>query len=289
MGQISPEHLDALCELDNITLGSAATKLERLAGIQVKMIKPKAEEVSMSEAGKKIPVEDRVSLVMAYSGDYGGEMAFVFSRGDVSVLVDALVSQGKASSFDDAMMVIGKEISEGIKESLAMLISRANLSCSPQAVIEGDPPLEGDVVFIEMQFKLDEGRVSSHFWHIVPVDLGQKLASDMLGELDAQLQEFEKKAKEDTPKVSERKEEKKDGVPDIMIEVAVRLANKKMLFQELWDVNPGAVLEFPQYVSQPVDVVHKGKVIAKAQVVVVGERFGVRITEVKDYVKGLSG
>ncbi len=290
MGSVSPEHLDALCELDNITLGAAAIRLEKNAGIQVKMIKPKAEELPIDEAIGRIPVDEKVIIVLAYAGDYGGEMAFIFPKDDVSVLADALVSQNKSDNFESAMMFIGQEIAEGINESLAMLISRSNLSCSAQTVIEEKPPFEGDVVFIEIQLKLDGGRVSSHFWHLVPVDLGNKLASDMLGELGAQLEEFEKKTKEE--KKSEkgpRKDEKTEAIPDIMVEVAVRLANKRMLFQDLWEVNPGDVIEFPQYVSQPVELVYKERVIAMAQVVVVGERFGVRITEVKNYAKGISG
>ncbi len=295
MGKVSPEHLDALCELDNITLGAAAVRLEKSSGIQVKMIKPKAEEFSMGEAINKIPAEEKVGIVLAYTGDYGGEMAFIFSKSDISVLTDALIAQGKADNFDSAMMFIGQEIAEGINESLAMLISRSNLSCSAQAVLEERPPFEDDVVFIEIQLKLNGGQVDSRFWHLVPVELGNKLASDMLGELDAQLEQFEKRAKQEKQEKKEKKEEERQQkteedelIPDIMVEVAVRLANKKMVFQDLWDINPGDVIEFPQYVSQPVELVYKQKVIAMAQVVVVGERFGVRITEVKDYAKGIS-
>ncbi len=283
---LSPEYLDALCELDNITLGSAATKLEGIAGIQVKMIKPKAEELPFSEAMAKLPEGAKTAVVMEYSGDYGGEMAFVFKKDDLDYLLSAIDSSGKADSPESAL---SQGMAEGINETLAMLISRKNLKCVPGSVVDGVPEFEGNVVFIEMQFRLDEGKVSSHFWHIVPTQLGEKLASDMLGELSAQLEEFEAKAQDSGEQKGVEAGSPVEDVPDVMVQLSVVLANKSMVFQELWDLNPGSVIEFPQYVSQPVDVVLNGKSIAKAQVVTVGEKFGVRITEVSDYVKGVGG
>ncbi len=283
---LSPEYLDALCELDNITLGSAATKLEGIAGIQVKMIKPKAEELPFSEAMAKLPEEPKKAVIMEYSGDYGGEMAFVFKKDDLDHLLSAVAS---SQGIDSPEVALSQKMAEGINETLAMLISRKNLKCLAGSVIEEVPGFEGDVVFIEMQFRLDEGKVSSHFWHIVPSQLGERLAGDMLGELSAQLEEFEVKAKDSRDKKALEEERPVEDVPDVMVRLSVVLANKRMLFQDLWDLNPGSVIEFPQYVSQPVDVVLNGKSIAKAQVVTVGEKFGVRITEVSDYVKGIGG
>ncbi len=290
MEKISPEHLDALSELDNITLGLSAIRLEKATGIPVKMIKPKAVGSSLSEAVHKIPVENRVSLIFKYSGDCEGEMAFIFSRDDLSRLVQALVSQGKADSFDTGLRIVGREIGEGINEGMSTLIPQSELSCSVKEIIEGDPAFEEeDVVFIEGQFLLEKGDIKSHFWHLIPVSLGNSLASTMLGEIDSQLKEFEKKARQDVAKEDHKKEEIISDVPDIMIEIGVRLAHKRLLFRELWEINPGETIEFPQYVSQPVDVVYKNKVIAKGQIVVVGEKFGVRVTEVQDYVKNIGG
>ncbi len=295
MGKVSPEHLDALCEMDNITLGAAATSLEKASGIQVKMIKPKAKELSLEEALAQLDsVADKVFLIMQLDGDYSGKCAFVFSQKDISVLIEALSQKEEiGSEFDERLIYVGSQIGKSIVESLSMLVMKTNIVCQPVEVKRDLAGLADDVVFIEMQFKLGGGQVDSHFWHIIPVELGNRLASDMLGEMDAQLKEFEEKSKkqdqtkEPTAQEQKKQEQLKD-IPDIMVQVAVRLASKKMLFQELWDLNLGSVIEFPQYVSQPVDVIMKNKVVAKAQVVTVGEKFGVRITEVKDYAKGIS-
>ena len=289
MPKVSPEHLDAVCEIDNITLGAAAVNLEKLAGIQVKMIKPKAVETDFKLALDSISVKDKVFLLFKYDEGYDQSFALVFSESDIALLIERLSqSIGQELDLEQGLMKVGEQVAQAIGDSLAMLIMNKKITCSPYAVSKEPPNELGDeLVLVEMQFKLNDGQVNSLFWHMLSVDLANSLAADMLGEIDAQLQEFEEKAKE------ESKEEKKKSddlikVPDIMAEVRVRLARKKMLFSDLWELGPGAVIEFPQYISQPVDVTMKDRVIARAQVVTVGENFGVRITEVRDYAKDIS-
>ncbi len=289
MPKVSPEHLDAVCEIDNITLGAAAVNLEKLAGIQVKMIKPKAVETDFKLALDSISVKDKVFLLFKYDEGYDQSFALVFSESDIALLIERLSqSIGQELDLEQGLMKVGEQVAQAIGDSLAMLIMNKKITCSPYAVSKEPPNELGDeLVLVEMQFKLNDGQVNSLFWHMLSVDLANSLAADMLGEIDAQLQEFEEKAKQ------ESKEEKKKSddlikVPDIMAEVRVRLARKKMLFSDLWELGPGAVIEFPQYISQPVDVTMKDRVIARAQVVTVGENFGVRITEVRDYAKDIS-
>ena len=289
MPKVSPEHLDAVCEMDNITLGAAAVNLEKLTGIQVKMIKPKAIETDFKSALDSISAQDKVFLLFKYDEGYGQSFALVFSESDVSVLIEKLSqSLGESLDLEQGLMKVGEQVAQAIGDSLAMLIMNKKITCSPYVVSKEAPSELGDeIVLVEMQFRLNDGQVNSLFWHMLSVDLANGLAADMLGEIDAQLQEFEQKARQDS-KEEKKKTEDLISVPDIMAEIRVRLAQKKMLFSELWELGPGAVIEFPQYISQPVDVTMKDKVIAKAQVVTVGENFGVRITEVRDYAKDIS-
>jgi len=62
--------------------------------------------------------------------------------------------------------------------------------------------------------------------------------------------------------------------------VHVELGRVELTVQELLEMTPGSVLELDKAVGEPVEVYVSGKLIAKGEVVVVlGERLGVRITE----------
>ncbi|MCS7263437.1 MAG: FliM/FliN family flagellar motor switch protein [Armatimonadetes bacterium] len=62
--------------------------------------------------------------------------------------------------------------------------------------------------------------------------------------------------------------------------VHVELGRVELTVQELIELTPGSVLEIDKTVGEPVEVYVAGKLIARGEVVVVlGERLGVRITE----------
>lgn len=69
-------------------------------------------------------------------------------------------------------------------------------------------------------------------------------------------------------------------VATLELPVQVELGRVEVTVQELLELSPGSVLELDKAVGEPVEVYVAGKLIAKGEVVVVlGERLGVRITE----------
>ena len=74
------------------------------------------------------------------------------------------------------------------------------------------------------------------------------------------------------------------GQIDILLEtvmaVSVQLGQVRMQVQELLQMGPGSVLKLDKKVGEPVDVFLQGTKFATGQLVVVGDRLGVRIKEV---------
>jgi flagellar motor switch protein FliN/FliY len=68
---------------------------------------------------------------------------------------------------------------------------------------------------------------------------------------------------------------------DVQVEVIVELGRARMLVAELLQLHPGAVVELSKTAGEPVDLVVGGKVIARGEVVVVDENFGIRITDIQ--------
>ena len=67
---------------------------------------------------------------------------------------------------------------------------------------------------------------------------------------------------------------------DINLEVVVELGRTKKKINEILELSQGSIIELDRVSGEPVDLLINGKVVAKGEVVVIDEYFGVRITEI---------
>ena len=67
---------------------------------------------------------------------------------------------------------------------------------------------------------------------------------------------------------------------DIPLELTVEVGRRNMTMGELIDLMPGTVVELDRPAGGQLDILANGKIIAKGEAVVVGDRYGVRILEV---------
>jgi len=71
-----------------------------------------------------------------------------------------------------------------------------------------------------------------------------------------------------------------DLLLDVPLEVTVELGKTSKSIKEILDFAPGTVVELNRLAGEPIDVLVNGKYVAKGEVVVMGEAFGIRITDV---------
>ena len=69
-------------------------------------------------------------------------------------------------------------------------------------------------------------------------------------------------------------------IMDVPLEVTVELGRTSNSISEILDFAPGTILELDKIAGEPVDVLVNGKFVAKGEVVVIEESFGVRVTEI---------
>ncbi len=67
---------------------------------------------------------------------------------------------------------------------------------------------------------------------------------------------------------------------DIPLEISAEIGRTKMFIRDLLKLNQGSIIELEKFAGEPVEVYVNGKLMAKGEVVVVNDRFGVRITEI---------
>jgi len=89
------------------------------------------------------------------------------------------------------------------------------------------------------------------------------------------------------PAFSELSDEKKSDpgrdinfLLDIPLVVTVEIGRTRMLIKDLLQLGQGSVVEFDKLVGEPMEVLVNDKLIARGEVVVVNEKFGIRLTDI---------
>ena len=85
---------------------------------------------------------------------------------------------------------------------------------------------------------------------------------------------------EEGGKAGESKEANLDLILDIPLSVTVELGRSKMLINDLLQLGQGSIIELTKLVGDPLEVLVNDKLVARGEVVVVNEKFGVRLTDI---------
>jgi len=78
-----------------------------------------------------------------------------------------------------------------------------------------------------------------------------------------------------------------DMLLDVGLEISVELGRTRMKFRDVLNLSNGSVVELSRQVSEPVDILVNGALLASGEVVVVDDHFAVRITKLLNRVERL--
>lgn len=79
-----------------------------------------------------------------------------------------------------------------------------------------------------------------------------------------------------------------DIILDVPLKITVELGRTELRIRQVLELGPGSIVELDKLAGEPVDVLVNGKLIAKGEVVVIDEDFGVKITDIVSQAKRLS-
>lgn len=71
-----------------------------------------------------------------------------------------------------------------------------------------------------------------------------------------------------------------DFILDIPLQVKVEVGRTRMMIQELLQLGKGSVIELNKLLGEPFEVMVNDKLVARGEVVVVNDRFGIRLTDI---------
>ena len=69
---------------------------------------------------------------------------------------------------------------------------------------------------------------------------------------------------------------------NIEVDMSIEVARTEISIRDLLRLNEGSVVELDRLAGEPLDILINGTMIAKGEVVMVGERFGIRFSEIVD-------
>ena len=69
-------------------------------------------------------------------------------------------------------------------------------------------------------------------------------------------------------------------VRDIPLEVTVELGRTRLLIRDIMDLSSGSIIELDKIAGEPVDLFANGLLVARGEVIVIDDNFGVRVTEI---------
>ncbi len=122
----------------------------------------------------------------------------------------------------------------------------------------------------------DEGFPDEPMDADVSVDVADEGDSDSRSAARAELPEVRSTG------VSTDKVASLDRVSDLSVPVSVELGRTTLTVQQILELSPGVVVELDQSADAPVEMFVHGKCVAKGEIVVIDDFYGVRITSVRE-------
>ena len=127
-------------------------------------------------------------------------------------------------------------------------------------------------------------------------DKDQRLAEEWAAALEEQAEAAPEAARaefedlQDEPEPYEGSDIQLDAILDVPVTMAMEIGRTRINIRNLLQLNQGSVVELDRLAGEPMDVLVNGTLVAKGEVVVVNEKFGIRLTDIispSDRVKRL--
>ena len=269
-GELGELHLSAICEAMNQMMGSAATSLSSMLNKTIDISPPHADLIDLQENVDEGTIDEFLKNPFV-------KISFKMEIGD---LVNSTIMQLYPISFAKEMCA---SITQNMEQDAA-----ANASATPQPEAKPEPqptPQPAPQQTMQSQPMMGQAMQGQPMMG-QPVQgqpmMGQPMMSQpMMGQpvnvQPAQFQPF----MGDLSAAFQK--ENIDLIMDVPLEVTVELGRTSKSIQEILDFAPGTIIELNKIAGEPIDVLVNGKYVAKGEVVVIEESFGVRITETVSY------
>ena len=332
---LSGEEKDAIGEISNISMGTAATTLSTLLNQRVNITTPNVSIASWDDISQSYD-RPSVFIQISYIEGLDGNNILILREKDVKIITDLMM--GGTGTDVDATELTELHLS-AICEAMNQMMGSAATSISPvlEKKVDISPPtaslidLDGSIdeeglgdflkgQFVKVAFRLEIGTlIDSELMQLYPIDFAKELYSKFMSSTEtdqpapaapqpatpapvapqtaapapmatpmpapvmpsqpvnvapAQFQAF------DTGINPLMQQENIGLIMDVPLEVTVELGRTNKTIKEILDFSPGTIIELNKLAGEAIDLLVNGKYVAKGEVVVIEDNFGIRITEI---------
>lgn len=349
---LTAEEKDALGEIGNISMGTAATTLFTLLNQKVTITTPKVSETTFSKLVKEFN-HPCVTINIQYKIGVEGLNLLIINEKDVKIITDLMMG-GDGSNVSDELTdlhlsAIGEAMNQMIgsaSTSLSEMINRKVDISPPEAIYDLLGNISEDVIgiapeenIVKIAFRMTVGDlIDSEIMQILTVSFAKQLVESILNpkgrveekpvkpapvaqpapqatapqqpapqpqappmgyEMPAQdpmyqsppnYQQVAPRQPVNAQPIQFQSFDANAGymgitsdislIKDVPLEISVELGRTHKKISEILEFSQGSVIELDKLVGESLDILANGKKIAKGEVVVVDENYGIRITEI---------
>lgn len=264
-------HISAVEEAMNQMMGSSATSMSTIFNRFVNISPPSIDILNISEGISNLPDEDifiKVSFRLTISDLIDSTIMQLLPVEFAKRMVEGLLSDhGEDDAAEEvAVAEAPADVPQGEASDLVSEDELASLLANNMEESVTQPPTQSipqqQSVPTQQQFAMPASASSS-----------------MRPQRDVNVQPVQYTNFKDQAKVF-ASETNLDLLLDIPLRVTVELGRTKRLIKDILEFAQGSIIELDKLAGEPVDILANNKLIAKGEVVVIDENFGVRVTEI---------
>ena len=270
--EVGELHLSAISEAMNQMMGSAATSLSSMFSRVIDISPPMADLVDLKDNIDETAIDEFLS----------GTFVKISFRMEIGDLVDSEIMQLYPISFaremctsaTQAMTTVPEPTPEPAPQPVQQEVPQMAPAMDMNQAMMGQQMMGQPMMQMPMMGQQMMGQPMMQ----MPM-MGQPMMQmPMMGQpVNVQPAQFQTFQGMDQPIYGQ---ENIGLIMDVPLEVTVELGRTSKSIQEILDFAPGTILELNRIAGEPIDILVNGKYVAKGEVVVIEESFGVRITEI---------
>lgn len=249
-GALGELHLSAISEAMNQMMGSAATSLSSMLNKMIDISPPAADLIDLKDT------VDEAEIAEFLSGQFV-KISFKMEIGD---LVNSEIMQLFPFSFAKEMCA---GVAKNMEDDMSATSPQPASQPEPQPAPQMQPQPQMQPMMGQPMMGAPMNNMSQQMYAQPPVNVQPAQFQAFAGDFNPITQQ-----------------ENIGLIMDVPLEVTVELGRTSKSIQDILEFAPGTIIELNKIAGEPIDVLVNGKYIAKGEVVVIEESFGIRITEI---------
>lgn len=263
-GELGELHLSAISEAMNQMMGSAATSLSSMLNKMIDISPPSADLVDLKDTLNGEEIDEFLA----------GRFVKISFKMEIGDLVNSEIMQLYPFSF-------AKEMCSGVASNMeadTSVVQEQAPAPMPQPAPTPQPvPMPQQAMpqqAMPQQPMMGMPMMGQPMMGMPMGDMSQMYAQQPVNVQPAQFQAFSGDYNPIT------QQENIGLIMDVPLDVTVELGRTSKSIHDILEFAPGTIIELNKIAGEPIDVLVNGKYVAKGEVVVLEESFGVRITEI---------